>query len=141
MSYNVHHCEGMDGKVDCARTAAAISREKPDFVGLQEVDVKVPRSMQLDEPAELARHTGMHATFAKAIDYNGGEYGVAVLSKEEPLSTIRRQLPGPERRVMLLCEFNDCWFGTMHLDGRTVDGDPAPAHVMSVPTIPTLPLR
>ena len=135
MSYNVHHCEGMDGKVDCARTAAAISREKPDFVGLQEVDVKVPRSMQLDEPAELARHTGMHATFAKAIDYNGGEYGVAVLSKEEPLSTIRRQLPGPERRVMLLCEFNDCWFGTMHLDGRTVDGDPAPAHVMSVPTI------
>ena len=58
----------------------------------------------------------MHATFAKGIDYQGGEYGVAFLSREKPLSVRRIPLPGKEPRVLLLCEFEDCWAGTMHLD-------------------------
>ena len=38
MSYNILHGKGADGKVDIARIAAVINRERPDFVGLQEVD-------------------------------------------------------------------------------------------------------
>ena len=89
MSYNVRHCCGSDQKVDIDRTVAAILREKPDFAGIQELDCRSPnRSDGVDQPAELGRLTGMHATFAAGIKYpNNGGYGVAVLSKEKPLHT------------------------------------------------------
>ncbi|MBR6588488.1 MAG: endonuclease/exonuclease/phosphatase family protein [Kiritimatiellae bacterium] len=117
MSYNVRHCCGSDQKVDIDRTVAAILREKPDFAGIQELDCRSPnRSDGVDQPAELGRLTGMHATFAAGIKYpNNGGYGVAVLSKEKPLSVVKLPLPGREPRILLLCEFKDFWFGTTHL--------------------------
>ena len=116
MSYNVRHCCGADAQVDIPRTVAAILREKPDFVGVQELDCRSPnRSGGIDQPAELARLTGMHATFSAALPYpNNGGYGVAVLSKEKPLSVVKLPLPGREPRTLLLCEFKDFWFGTTH---------------------------
>lgn len=142
MSYNVCHCKGFDDRrVDCTRTAAAILKERPDFVGLQEVDVGVKRSGMIDEPVELGRLAGYHATFAKAIDYRGGEYGVAVLSREKPLSVQRIPIPAPEPRILLMCEFTNCWFGTTHLDSRTIRGAPAPSHVMAVPTISNIVVK
>ena len=115
MSYNIHHCRGADLKVDCRRIAEVIDRERPDFVGLNEVDQVAARSGNIDIPAELARMTGLHATFAKAISLrDGGDYGNAILSREKPLSVRRVPLPGGEPRVLLLCEFKDFWFGTAH---------------------------
>ena len=114
VSYNVHHCAGADRRVDVPRVAEAISREKPDFVGLNEVDRCALRSHRIDMPEELGRLTGLHATFAQAIPYQGGGYGNAVLSREKPLSVLRVPLPGREPRVLLLCEFADFWFGTAH---------------------------
>ena len=35
MSYNVRHCEGMDGKLDVARIAAVVNRARPRFAALQ----------------------------------------------------------------------------------------------------------
>ena len=116
MSYNVLHCAGIDKKIDIARTAEVIKRENPRFVGLQELDFKTARrSGGVDQPAELGRLTCMHATFAQAIPFQGGGYGVAVLSREKPISVFKAPLPGREPRVLLLCEFEDCWFGTTHL--------------------------
>lgn len=116
LSYNIYHCEGADKTIDISRTAAAIKRTAPDFAGLQEVDRATSRSKRLDQAAELARQLGMHATFAKAIPNRGGEYGVALLSKEKPLSVERIPLPGKnEKRVLLLCEFPDYWVCTTHL--------------------------
>ena len=116
MSYNVMHCAGIDNKVNIARTVEVINREKPRFVGVQEFDCKAAkRSFGVDQPAELGWLTGMHATFAQAIPFQGGGYGVAVLSREKPLSVYKTSLPGIEPRVLLLCEFEDCWFGTTHL--------------------------
>ncbi len=52
------------------------------MVALQEVDVHTTRSgVNNNEAEELAKLTGMTAYFAKAIDYDGGEYGVAILSR------------------------------------------------------------
>jgi len=117
MSYNVMHCAGVDDKVNIARTAEVIKRKNPHFVGLQELDCRAAkRSFGVDQPAELGRLTGMHATFAQAIPFQGGGYGVAVLSREKPLAVYKTPLPGAEPRVLLLCEFEDCWFGTTHLD-------------------------
>lgn len=115
MSFNVCHCEGMDGKLDVARTAARIRAERPDFAGLQEIDRCTARVGGLDEPAELARLTGLHATFAKAIPFRGGEYGVMLLSREKPRAFERIPLPGEEPRVLLVCEFEDVVVATSHL--------------------------
>ena len=117
MSYNILHGMGADKCVDIQRIADVIKGENPDFVGLQEVDCGVPRSGSIDEPAELAKRTGIeHHTFASAFPYKGGEYGRAMLSREKPLKVDKIQLDGTHPGVLLLCEFKDFWFGTMHLD-------------------------
>ena len=114
MSYNIRHCAGADKRVDVPRIAEVIKREKPDFVGLNEVDRCVTRSHGIDIPKELGALTGLHATFAQAIPLQGGGYGNAVLSREKPLSVLRVPLPGGEPRVLLLCEFTNFCFGTSH---------------------------
>ena len=68
MSFNVRHCVGSDMKLDVPRTAAVIAAAKPRFAALQEIDFKAKRSQRIDEPAELARLTGMKATFGKTIN-------------------------------------------------------------------------
>jgi len=119
MSFNVRHCVGSDKKLDVPRTAAVIAAEKPRFAALQEIDFKATRSKCIDEPAELARLTGMKPTFGKTIDLQGGEYGVMLLSAEAPLSVTKVPLPGKEPRLLLLAEFDDCVVGCTHLSVAT----------------------
>ena len=114
-TFNIRHGVGMDGVFDLDRTAAAIRALDADFVGLQEVDVGVPRSGGLDEPAELSAKTGLHASFARAIPYGGGEYGNALLSREIPNAVRSVPLPGNEPRVLMLAEFDEMVVGTAHL--------------------------
>src|SRR5882672_6615404 len=81
MTYNIHVGVGMDKKQDLARIAEVINHERPDLVGLQEVDRGVERTGHVDEVAELARLTGMDYAFAPNLRFQGGWYGVAVLSR------------------------------------------------------------
>lgn len=81
LTYNIHHGEGMDGKIDLERIAAVIRQAEPDLVALQEVDRGVKRSDRVDQPARLAELTGMKAVFERNIEYQGGDYGNAVLSR------------------------------------------------------------
>lgn len=81
LTYNIHHAAGVDGKLDVERIARVISAVEPDLVAVQEVDQKVMRSEQTDQPAELARLTGLHAAFGGNIPLQGGNYGNAVLSR------------------------------------------------------------
>jgi endonuclease/exonuclease/phosphatase family metal-dependent hydrolase len=81
MTWNIHHGEGLDGRVDLERIAALIRSEKPDIVGLQEVDKGVTRTQGRDLPAEIAALTGMTPVFSKNINFQGGEYGNATLSR------------------------------------------------------------
>ena len=78
--------------------------EKPDIVALQEVDQKTRRASGVDQPAELARLTGMQVVFGRNIDFEGGGYGTAVLTEaaraverkreaEVVLSAHRRRTP------------------------------------------------
>lgn len=134
-SFNTSHCRGRDKVTDYGRVASAIRKISPDFIGLQEMDVGMSRSAGVDQAEKLAKLTGLHATFARAIDCQGGEYGNAVLSREAPMSVRRIPLPGPEPRVLILCEFTNCWFGTTHLDSGIVDGDNVPSNVRSASII------
>src|SRR4051794_910403 len=79
LTYNIHHGEGTDGRLDLGRIAGVIKSCQADVVGLQEVDQATERSGGVDQAATLSELTGLHATFGKAIDYRGGAYGLAVL--------------------------------------------------------------
>lgn len=81
ITYNIHHGEGTDGKIDLPRIAKVLLAERPDVVALQEVDQNTRRSGGVDQPAELARLTSMSVVFGRNIDYDGGGYGTAVLSR------------------------------------------------------------
>ncbi|MCR5644797.1 MAG: endonuclease/exonuclease/phosphatase family protein [Bacteroidales bacterium] len=116
MSYNVRHCAGMDLKVDYDRTANVIARNHPDVVALQELDSMTGRSGHCDQLGELAIRTLYHPVFASAIDYDGGKYGVGILTHETPLSTKRIPLPGEEPRVLLIVELKDYVVACTHLD-------------------------
>src|SRR6185295_11676569 len=81
MTYNIHHGEGADGRVDLLRVAEVVKQEKADIVALQEVDKGVERTKRRDLPAELAALTGMTCVFSNNFHYQGGEYGNAVLTR------------------------------------------------------------
>lgn len=116
MSYNVRHCAGMDLVVNYDRTAAVISRQQPDVVALQEIDSMTGRSGHHDQLGELASRTQYHPVFGSAIDYDGGKYGVGILTREKPLSWKRIPLPGEEPRVLLVVELRDYVMACTHLD-------------------------
>ena len=116
MSYNVRHCAGMDCVVDYDRTAEVIIENQPDVVALQELDSMTGRSGQKYQLKELANRTNYCPIFGKAIDYDGGGYGVGVLTKEQPLSTKRIPLPGEEPRVLLIVELKNYVIACTHLD-------------------------
>jgi endonuclease/exonuclease/phosphatase family metal-dependent hydrolase len=93
LTYNIHHGEGTDGVLDLSRLAGVVTSVHPDLVALQEVDEGTERANGVDELAELARLTDLHGVFGKAMDYSGGEYGVAVLSRWPLLHTHNDPLP------------------------------------------------
>jgi len=84
MTYNIRSCRGMDDVLNATRTAEAISNVGPDVIGLQEVDNITQRS-PFDETAKLASLTGMRGYFIQNRVYQGGGYGVSILTREEPL--------------------------------------------------------
>ena len=116
MTYNIRHGAGMDDVVDLDRQAKIIQDAKPDVVGLQEVDSIVPRSGKVDETGYFAEYLGMYGTYGPAIPLSGGKYGVAILSKERPMSVRNTPLPGKEPRTLLVCEFQNYVFACTHLD-------------------------
>ncbi len=105
LSYNIHHGEGIDGKLDLSRIAHVIRSVQPDLVALQEVDQKVKRSLGVDQPAELARLTEMNVAFGGNIELQGGHYGNAILSRFPIVQHKNQSLPnvddGEQRGVLV----------------------------------------
>jgi endonuclease/exonuclease/phosphatase family metal-dependent hydrolase len=125
LTYNIHHGEGLDGRFDLPRLAGIMTSEAPDLIALQEVDRGTKRANGVDQLTELSRLTGMYGVFGKAMDYQGGAYGVAVLSRTPIGRVTNRRLPGsPERepRTALTVELDlrtagpRVSFTTTHLD-------------------------
>lgn len=122
MTYNVHNCIGTDRQTDIERIAAIVRRQAPDVVAVQEVDSATQRSGGRYVLSELASLTGMHANFARAIDFQGGAYGIGVLSKRKPLSCTMCPLPGrEEERALLVVEFPEFFFACTHLSLTETD--------------------
>ncbi|MBX6361432.1 MAG: endonuclease/exonuclease/phosphatase family protein [Acidobacterium ailaaui] len=98
MTYNIHHgnppSKAAEGTIDLRAIANVINKAKPDLVALQEVDVNTTRSgIDVNEAEALAKLTGMHFHFSQALNYQGGKYGDAVLSRFPIADTFSYQLP------------------------------------------------
>jgi endonuclease/exonuclease/phosphatase family metal-dependent hydrolase len=79
--YNIHAGKDAAGVDNLERVADLVRETRADVVLLQEVDRGTRRSGQVDQPGELARRTGFSVAFGKTLDYDGGEYGIAVLTR------------------------------------------------------------
>ena len=116
MSYNIRNTKGMDGVYHSQRIANIITNEAPDVVAVQELDSMATRSGQKYILGEIAERTQMHASYAPAIDFQGGKYGIGILSRQEPLSIKTYPLPGREEaRMLMVAEFEDYFFACTHL--------------------------
>ena len=108
------------------QVAEVIRSVNPDWVAIQEIDSKTKRVGYVDQTAELAKLCGMKGTFvrktlntaknrfqvqnaATAEELDGaGEYGLAILSKEEPVKVSKVLVPGYyHTRCIEFVEFKD----------------------------------
>lgn len=80
MSYNVHSCLGMDGRIDVERIARVIGRVQPDVVALQELDVGRERTQGVDQAQQIAQYLEMAFHFHPAIHLEEERYGDAILT-------------------------------------------------------------
>lgn len=102
LSYNILHGATTNRDNDLEFVAGVINKIEPDLVALQEMDYKTNRADNLDVTTAIALKTNMVSIFAKAMDYNDGEYGQALLSKYTFLQTGKVDLPyepGNEPRI------------------------------------------
>jgi endonuclease/exonuclease/phosphatase family metal-dependent hydrolase len=85
--------------------ADLIALERPDYVGLQSVDKNTSRSGKRDEALVIARRVKMYKRFGAAFNYDGGQYGLAFLSRH-PIATMEKTLldtsgEWAKRRILL----------------------------------------
>jgi endonuclease/exonuclease/phosphatase family metal-dependent hydrolase len=93
VTYNIHHAAGMDEKIDVERIARVIRDARPDLVALQEVDAGTKRASGAVQAEQLGRLLNMHHAYGPAMDFGGGKYGNAILSRHEIVSTQVVALP------------------------------------------------
>jgi len=104
LTFNILHGATTKNNFDLNFLAGVIKDADPDFVAMQEVDFRTNRAKKYDLVTELGWRTKMVPLFAKAMEFDGGEYGEGVLSKYTFLKTRNVALPyskGNEPRAAL----------------------------------------
>lgn len=104
LTFNILHGATTAGDFDLDKIAAVINDLHPDLVALQEVDYMTHRAKKYDLAGELGTRTRLIPLFGRAMYYDGGEYGEAILSKHTFLSSRKVALPhspGNEPRAAL----------------------------------------
>lgn len=131
MSFNILHGATVRNDFNLDTIAAVIKSYAPDLVALQEVDVKTRRARKYNLPTELGYRTGMAPLFARAMYYDGGEYGEAVLSRYSFIATENMalpHLPDSEPRAAAVVRIqtkkgNSIQFIATHLDHQGDESD------------------
>jgi endonuclease/exonuclease/phosphatase family metal-dependent hydrolase len=112
LTYNVHSCIGMDGRLSTRRVARVIAQSDADVVALQELDRHRPRTRRQDQARLIAEFLRMEHHFHPAMQLAGEHFGNAVLSRL-PMRLVRAgPLPAPvglrriERRAAIWVEID-----------------------------------
>lgn len=104
LTFNILHGATLKGDYNLDLIASVIKKTNPDLVALQEVDFKTERARNYDLATELAFRTKMVPLFGRAMYYDNGEYGEAILSKTSIIKSRVVNLPylkGYEPRTAL----------------------------------------
>lgn len=127
MSYNIHIGQNDANKDKLIEIARYIKDSKADIIGLQEVDSVCNRSGKIDQMKFLAEQTGMFYAYTRHFAFDGGSYGLGVLSRF-PLSNIKdlrvslSSTGKQETRALLTADFmkgkTKYTFATVHMDYR-----------------------
>ena len=97
------------------KCAEVIRAADPDFVAIQEIDRGTERAGGVDQTEALAKLCGLHGTFVPKVPRPGGDYGLAILSREKPLKVERVLMPGQAHtRCLMICEFGDYIVANTH---------------------------
>lgn len=123
LSYNVHNCIAIDAarSRDYKAIANIIKSSGAQVAAIQELDSMTTRT-PLYVLGELEKETGMYGTYAPAINYGGGKYGIGILSVQKPKAVKRIPLPGrEEERAFLIAEFDKFIFCCTHLSLTPAD--------------------
>lgn len=80
-TYNIGKNEASDNVADFTSLNLAIKNIGADIIAVPEVDNKTARSQKIDQLKTIADANGYHYAFGKALEFDGGEYGVGILSK------------------------------------------------------------
>ncbi len=115
ITYNIHSCRCLDGRLSPERFSRIISSYEPDIVALQEVDVGRSRTDGIDQARQIAQDVNMDHHFHPSFTVKEEQYGNAVLSAL-PVRLVKTgtlpEHPGLEPRGVL-------WVEIEH-DGRTL---------------------
>lgn len=117
VTYNIHHAEGSDGRLDLDRIAGVLRELDADVVCLQEVDRNQPRTEKLDMPALFAETLGMEPAYGVNYRFSGGDYGVLTLTRLPLLAQKNTPLANPEKNP----EPRGCLTVTVRWQDREVD--------------------
>lgn len=94
MTYNVHSCLGMDGRLAPERVARLIARYDADIIALQELDVSRARSGGIDQALAIAKYLEMDFHFHPTLHLEEERYGDAIVT-HLPMRLVRAgSLPG-----------------------------------------------
>jgi endonuclease/exonuclease/phosphatase family metal-dependent hydrolase len=81
VTYNVHSCVGLDGRLSPERIARVLARLEPDVVALQELDVGRGRTGGVDQASAVASALAMELAFHPTFALEEEQFGDAVLSR------------------------------------------------------------
>ncbi|MEO8380674.1 MAG: endonuclease/exonuclease/phosphatase family protein [Acidobacteriota bacterium] len=102
MSYNIEGHASFLNSEHIAEIARTIRKYNPDIVGLNEVHRNTWQSRFGDHVTELERLTGMKGVFGRSYVFARGEFGNAVLTRGQIVSSEVHDLPGSgEPRTIL----------------------------------------
>jgi len=79
--FNIHAGKDAAGVSNLDRVADLIRSTDSDVALLQEVDKGTKRSNGVDQLAVIARRLGYVPAFGRSLNYDGGEYGLGVVSR------------------------------------------------------------
>lgn len=125
LTYNIHHANppSKKDKIDIDAIVKVIKEADADIIGLQEVDKNTVRSGGIDQAKLIGEKAGLYYHFFKAIDHDGGEYGLAILSKKRLKQVKLVRLPQvieAEKRILACVDVKvggkKITFANTHLD-------------------------
>jgi len=101
MTYNICSGRNMDRVLDIGFSRAVIAGEAPDFVGLNEVRMRTEDVGFAEQARQLGEGLHYFWSFGKSVEFSGGDYGNAFLSRHPIVETSVHHIPdiGEEERI------------------------------------------